>query len=161
MSDLIAKLEKLEGPDREVDAEIVFDAFASPVGKHKEDGGPIGYIDITDQPSWNLGLRFPGKDREWFSACRKQIKGETLLIERDGSYVLMNSLRVPELTASLDAAIALVERVLPGWDWGRDDDQRMYLYPPNTDECLSARGATPAIALLIALLKAKEAQDGR
>lgn len=114
LSSLIARLEKAEGPNRDLDAEIVFDVFATPVGKHKEDDGPIGYIRLDDQPSWNLGLRFPGKDRAWFSATRKQIKGETLLIERDGAFVLMNSLRVPELTSSIDAAVSLAERVLPG-----------------------------------------------
>jgi len=113
LSSLIARLEKVEGPSREIDAEIMFDAFATPVGKHKEDGGPIGYIRLDDQPSWNLGLRFPGKDRAWFAATRKQIKGETLLIERDGAFVLMNSLRIPELTSSIDAAVSLAERVLP------------------------------------------------
>ena len=64
-----------------------------------------------------------------------------------------------EYTASLDAVVALCERVLPGWDWGRDDNRRMYLYPPHTDDCLSARGPTPAIALLIAILTALEARD--
>lgn len=110
---LVDRLSKLDAPDREVDAEIVFDLIATPVGHHKEDGGPTGYIDLADQPSWNLGMRFPGKDKAWFAATRKQIKGETLLIERDSAYVLMNSIRVPELTASVDAAIALAERVLP------------------------------------------------
>ena len=114
LSGVIERLEKATVPDREIDAEIMFDVFATPVGKHKEDGGPIGYIRLDDQPSWNLGLRFPGKDREWFAATRKQIKGETIIIERDGAHVLMNSLRIPELTGSVDAAIALAERVLPG-----------------------------------------------
>lgn len=156
-SDLIAKLEALDGPSREVDAEIVFDAFATPVGKHKDDDGPIGYIDMADQPSWNLGLRFPGKDRDWFSACRKQIKGETLLIERDGSYVLMNSLRVPELTASLDATIALVERVL-----GEDIALELLAdvaESAKTDTINGTLAGLP-IALLIATLRALEARNG-
>lgn len=101
------------GPDRELDAEIMFDFFAAPVGKHKE-GGPIGYIRLDDQPSWNIGIRFPGKDRDWFAATRKQIKGETLVIERDGAHVLMNSIRIPEYTASIDATMALTQRLLPG-----------------------------------------------
>ena len=44
-----------------------------------------------------LGLRFPGKDRAWFA--RTRVRGddeETLLIERDGALVLVNSLRVPK-----------------------------------------------------------------
>lgn len=161
---LITRLSKLDAPDREVDAEIVFDLLASPVGQHKEDGGPIGYIDLTDQPSWNLGLRFPGKDKAWFAATRKQIKGETLLIERDNAYVLMNSIRVPELTASVDAAIALAERMLPGWHWSIYDTDgvgRCNAQMERPDftgaEDFDGTGATPAIALLIALLRAKEA----
>ena len=162
-SDLIAKLEALDGPSREVDAEIVFDAFATPVGKHKYDDGPIGYIDMADQPSWNLGLRFPGKDRDWFFSCRKQIKGETLLIERDGSYVLMNSLRVPELTSSLDSAVALVERLLPGWqfgiEWRREANGGVTAWCAANDDASRVRGASPAIALLIATLKALNVED--
>lgn len=157
LSDLVARLESAEGPDRELDAEIVFDVFATPVGKHKEDDGPIGYIRLDDQPSWNLGLRFPGKDRAWFAATRKQIKGETLLIERDGAYVLMNSLRVPELTSSIDAAVSLAERVLPGRSvmigWRQSSETRPWARVglwPDPD----ATGATPAIALVLATLRA-------
>lgn len=111
---LAARVEELTGPDREVDAEVMFDLCAAPVGQHKEDGGPTGYIWPGNDPSWNLGLRFPGKDRAWFGATRKKIKGETLLIERDGAYVLMNSHRVPPVTVSVDAVLVLIERELPG-----------------------------------------------
>lgn len=113
---LIEKLRGLKGPDREVDAEIMFDLFAVPTGK-KDDGGPVGYLWPEDSPSWNFGIRFPGKDREWFDDVRKGSDRETLLIERDGALVLMNSLRIPPLTASLDAVTALIERELPGWAW--------------------------------------------
>lgn len=160
LSSFIARLETAEGPDRGLDAEIVFDAFATPVGKHKEDGGPIGYIRLDDQPSWNLGLRFPGKDRAWFAATRKQIKGETLLIERDGAFVLMNSLRVPELTSSTDAAVSLAERVLPGWDWctqsfGEDGARgRVWKHGWHDDTVIYADHSSPVIALVLATLRA-------
>jgi len=169
---LIERVEALTGPDRQVDAEVMFDLLATPVGQHKEDGGPIGYIRIDDQPSWNFGLRFPGKDRAWFQAARKQIKGETLLIERDGAYVLMNSLRIPEITASLDAAIALVKRVLPGWTLyasitdGTADD--LYLLGPNFRDGQPEQNSSPpvggkpvALALTLATLRALHAQEGR
>ncbi|WP_146226067.1 hypothetical protein [Phyllobacterium leguminum] len=72
---------------------------------------------------------------------------------------------VPRYTASIDAAIALAERVLPeglarllfvrnstptkaGFDW------------PEKSKILYFEGATPAIALCIAILKAKEASNG-
>lgn len=165
MKNLITRLSKLDAPDREVDAEIVFDLLATPVGKHKEDDGPIGYIDLTDQPSWNLGLRFPGKDKAWFAATRKQIKGETLLIERDNAYVLMNSIRVPELTASVDAAIALAKRACdPAWirldEWYMGEDKpavAAILPKPTPNDTYGGKGANPAIAICIALLRAKEA----
>jgi len=158
-ADLIARLEAASGPDRELDAEIMFDLFATPVGKHKEDDGPIGYIRLDDQPSWNLGLRFPGKDREWFQATRKQIKGETLIIQRDGAYVLMNSLRVPELTASIDAAVALAERVLPGWVYHLRSPYHAAVDRLNPHSRFEGAAANLAIALIIAILKAKEASD--
>ncbi len=168
---LITRLSKLDAPDREVDAEIAFELLASPVGQHKEDGGPTGYIDLTDQPSWNLGLRFPGKDKAWFAATRKQIKGETLLIERDNAYVLMNSIRVPELTASVDAAIALARRLYPdvmyrvGND-GEGPDPSLYLgelFIPGAQKDSYFTGHSPvdAVSLCIALLRAKEAGHAR
>lgn len=110
MRDLIERLERATGPDRELDAEIMFDLFAKPVGTNKIDGGPSGYLWPEDNPSWSFGIRFPGKDRAWFADVRRKIGGETLLITRDGALVLMNSLRIPSLTNSLDAALTLFVR---------------------------------------------------
>ena len=75
-------------------------------------------------------------------------------------------------TASVDAAIALAERVLPGWKWrvGRTElfpNGWAYVHkydPSNCDRkdeaaCADGRAANPAIALLIALLRAKEASN--
>lgn len=66
-------------------------------------------------------------------------------------------------TSSLDAVVALVERELPGWDWGCETTicggdnrysgyvaQKMRIGP-------EAYGKTPALALLLAFLRAKEA----
>lgn len=67
------------------------------------------------------------------------------------------------LQGSLDAALALVERVLPGWGLtlqitargsvscgvGKSEDTLVYAVAP-----------TPALALLAALLKAKLAEEG-
>lgn len=165
MTDLIATLQGLTQPSREVDAEIMFDLFAKPVGQ-REDGGPVGYLWPEDNPSWSFGISFPGKDREWFKKCRKKIDGETLVIERDGAPVLMNSLRVPALTASLDAAIALCERVLPGANRtirkrfrttnGLIDGHVYDAHISGGDVC---EGANEPIALLCAILRAKEARS--
>lgn len=116
LTDLRERVQAATGPDRELDAEIMFDMFASAVGK-KDDCGPLGYIWPDDNPSWNLGIRFPGKDRTWFSKTRTREERETLLIERDNALVLMNSLRVKNITSLLDDAIWLLNRVLPGWWW--------------------------------------------
>lgn len=97
---LLARVEAADGPSRELDAEVMFDLFAQPVGQ-REDGGPVGYLWTEDNPSWNFGMRFPNKDRDWFKEVRKRNDGETLLIERDGALVLMNALRIPKLTASI------------------------------------------------------------
>ena len=89
---------------RECDAEIMFDLYAVPVGVSTKDGGPVGYIWPEDNPSWNLGIRFPGRSRDWFKDTGE---GEKIVIERGRALVLMNSLRIPKLTTSLDAAASL------------------------------------------------------
>ncbi len=90
LSDLIDRVRSATGPDRELDAEIMFDLFATPVGR-KYDGGPTGYLWPEDNPSWSFGIRFPGKDRTWLKDVRKRIDGETLVIDRDGANVLPRS----------------------------------------------------------------------
>jgi hypothetical protein len=108
MSDLLSLISRLDAAkegSRELDAEIMFDLYAKPVGKHSVDSGPTGYLWPENNPSWAFGHRFPGKDRAWFATVRDP-ENETLLIERDGALVLMNSLRVPHLTSSVDAALS-------------------------------------------------------
>jgi hypothetical protein len=72
--------------------------------------------------------------------------------------------RVPHYTTSTDAALALVERVCPGWwpavaqvgpgKWSAD------IYDPSdTGSQSPAHAPTPPLALVIALVKAKEARD--
>ena len=111
LSALIAKLEAANEGSRELDVEIMFDLYARPVGKKKDDG-PSGYLWPEDNPSWSFGLRFPGKSKEWFKALSTD--KEILLIWCDEAFVLMNSLRVPKLTESIDAALTLVPE---GWWW--------------------------------------------
>ena len=112
--DLALKIEHATAASRELDAEIMFDLYAKPVGKSNIDGNPAGYLWPEDNPSWSFSIRFPGKDRAWFADVRKRVDGETLIIERDGALVLMNSLRVPPVTASVDAALALIPK---DWFW--------------------------------------------
>lgn len=66
-------------------------------------------------------------------------------------------------TASIDAALALTERVLPGWVWLKKSPKVISLYRPLTDEEDAAKawakhydgtGATAPIAILAATLSA-------
>lgn len=70
---------------------------------------------------------------------------------------------VPELTASLDATVALCDRVLPGWDWLRRNWDEMSVYRPGDGDTEAVEYAgnhhIPAIALLIAILTALESRD--
>jgi hypothetical protein len=148
--------------DREIDAAIMFDAFAVPVGQ-MSDGGPRGYLWPSDNPSWSFGIRFPGKDRDWFAKQRQGDEKETLLIERDGALVLMSDLRVPALTASLDVITALIARELPDYAWLRKGETYMTVYRRPADDKTWARhidapGATPALALCAAFCRAKAAR---
>lgn len=158
MTSLTSRIAGADVGSRELDAEIVFDLFAKPLGKHKLDGGPTGYIWPEKDPSWNLGLRFPGKDRAWFKPKRD---GETLVIERDGALVLMNALRVAPLTSSLDAIVALIEQ--RGFAWrvesplpSRNGDAWATAGAPGAQEDAFAK--TPALALCAAFLTALESQ---
>lgn len=105
LRDIEARLERATGPDRELDGEIMFSLFAVPVGVN-------GFLWPEDNPSWSFAIRFPGKDREWF---KKYPDKETILVWRNGDPILMNDIRVPKLSASIDAADALLTRLLPGW----------------------------------------------
>lgn len=79
---------------------------------------------------------------------------------KDGPYV--SAVTVPAYTASVDAAIALAERVLPNWQVNISR-----FHDGHAEASVGARhvrepsfGATPAIALCIAILRAKEAPNG-
>lgn len=151
LADLIERLEKLEGPDRETDQAI--DLFFNPTAS-------------VWSPKWWSGA--PNEFLIWGS-------------EEAGD---LDYRHIDDLTSSLDAAIALVERVLPGWGWRvatcsvsddawvfpdfncpvhgerlRKEFRQDIEWTDLTDVDLRPPGRT-AIALLIALLKAKEGQNG-
>ena len=74
---------------------------------------------------------------------------------------------IPRYTVSLDATVALCERVLPGWAKGFDGGPKTciaFVDPHDYDDRMfgaryTACAPTPAIALLIAILTALEARD--
>ena len=159
-------LDRLRSADigsRELDAEIMFDLFAKPVGERK-DGGPVGYLWPEDNPSWNFGLRFPDSTKEQILTNRKHVDGETLIIERDGANVLMNSIRIPLATTSIDAALALVDKMLPDalWTIGHRGDETPNLFMcvimPSSGAPFHETHQTPALAILTALFTALEAK---
>lgn len=78
--------------------------------------------------------------------------------------------RVDPYTASLDAAVALVEQVLPGWSGDVDigvpiaDSGKVgaRLFPPEPGWAnYAGEGLTSAIALVLAALRALHAQEER
>lgn len=80
----------------------------------------------------------------------------------------------PEYTASLDAALSLVERVLPGRDITLETSEQMMdgqvhrvcdatigAMPYSDGKATFAYGLSPALALCLALIKAKQAEEPR
>lgn len=140
MTDLITRLSKLDAPDREVDAEIAvsLDLFETRPNK--------GWPDRLDYGSRNSdgSVTWPGHGFDQL---------------------------IPRYTASVDAATALAERVLPGWYWGitqGDDGEDAVEFQGNVWPSIQPYPAEleqygyhkfPAIALLIAILRAKEASN--
>lgn len=77
---------------------------------------------------------------------------------------------IPRYTASIDAALALVERLLPGWEWDVELNQGVYFctlirLPVTADEgmwCADAPTAPLAILkAMVAALMEREAEHGR
>lgn len=145
-ADLIARLVALTGPDRETDAEI--------------------WADVNGLPkNWTIAMADKAK-AQGVGAVLDDIRKEQGGISWRSSHYGWD-LGVAAYTASIDAAVALVERGLPRADW------RVTGYPSrhlglaeirrrDADEFgPPALGATPAIALCIAMLRAREAQGGK
>ena len=133
---LIARVERLEGPDREVDFDV-----------------------------W----RIDGPDVQWDDhGCAVDFDGDAVAFVDPGqhsrNFYLASDYEdvVPRVTASLDAVVALAERVLPGWGWSVARSTELQPYgcmcaPDRTRPLIQARAPTPALALLLALLRAVQA----
>lgn len=136
LTTLIARLEAATGPDRELDAEIA-----------------ATFHYVHNMPDWV---------NNWSGKWEAAKSGRVYLMEDSGN-------RGPNFisdsfTDSIDAAVALAERVLPGWDWHRLLGGEMEAYRPGSgadeeEEFFSAYHQFPAIALTIAILKAKQAEE--
>lgn len=105
-----------------------------------------------------IGLRLDG----WYETVYSH--GECLMVNGD-RYPDHPESEYPSFTESLDAALALAERVLPGWVWmvesHRDGRATAWLSEFNAyGEGEQVLGNSPALALCIAILKAKAQGEG-
>lgn len=140
LSTLRSKLEAATGGDREIDARLHVALFPDEKGMVFP-GSPSGLkgsshdkLSAMDWAAW-----------EALSAARGSDLG-----------MVANHHLWPAYTSSLDASLALVGRVLPGADWSLDPVLAVITLPDLSEH--RATGATPALALLAALLSALEAQ---
>lgn len=149
LSDLITALEHAEGPSRELDARI-----AAAIEPHRFDAP--GFTPERPIPAFRLD--------ESESAIR---------FDKGG---IMDLRLFPPVTGSVDEAIALCERVLPGWGWdvaSNTDHIKRCLDPElgkpigkhphwaavsNISRMKFEDAATPALALCLATLKALQAK---
>lgn len=161
LSQLIERVENLTGPDREIDAEIDAALF----------GGRAAHTFSEDCGGARL--------RKSYGAGTVFLNGDP---NDNGGHVLTRHHRMADgYTASLDAAIALTERVLPGAKIslfighltsakdgsgsraqvvrgkGPKCPHTGIRWPRTVGECFHA--ATPAIALLLATLRALKEQN--
>lgn len=131
LSDIIEMLEKAEAGSRELDCWI-------------------GYIaDLQeDDMSWRDKIDRYGIDHAVMSAESRRNIWSTVL---------------PRYTTSVDAAISLAEKVLPGWLWvlkqGFEASAMVWSVEIDRDQCPEEYAATPALALTLAILKAKAQQQ--
>lgn len=149
-SEIIAALKEAKGPVRELDSRIISATTGAETWSYHENC----HIDTQiEKGIWN-GARedhpdfIPGGDLDL--TYRYRIDASTEYGE------------VPELTRSIDAAIALVERVRPGWNWGvlktESDGPGALLAKSENSRGYEVFAATPAIALVLALLQSMEAE---
>ena len=168
---LIERLEKAEGPDRGIDRAIAFHVLGEGVEKERKLYAEIGdAMWVPDARGLSPYDRARGDTirSEWQKGSRGQ-RGRYVDVRRyscDGPRPLTDC---KPLTASIDAAVAFAERVLPGC-WYQIAKGKLRDAEPlfgalilfGSDEVLGA-GEHPTslpIAILIATLRALQAQGG-
>jgi len=143
-SELIARLEKATGPDREIDARLDHATRRAGIVWGLGDNFGVTPADVVDH--WT--------DEQWAERSKELAQS------------------MPHYTSSLDAALALIERVMPGalWRIEKQGPVALSIYAAESrhlhafwatcglpGEQEGAHGATPALALLLALLRAQGA----
>lgn len=140
LADLIARVEGASGPDRELDVALA-DALHPNVTLMPLSSNPEEWV-VKIGDKWVPTTRYPR------------------------GYMTTGDRYVQAYTSSLDAALGLVERVLPGWRWmvrrvypEHDGRTQHVAYVESVDygDYHAATAPTPALALILAMLRAKEA----
>lgn len=107
LADLIDRVESGASTDRVLEGQIMFALFAKPCGG-------MAYLWPEDNPSWVFAMR----SSQSMKAARAGIEGETIEWRLpSGDWILINNLRVPPITTSLDAALKVLRDALPGFWW--------------------------------------------
>lgn len=138
---------------RALDGQIMFSLFAKPTGSR-------AYLWPEDNPSWSFALRTT-KSSVPFRKGQETVEWEC----DDGSWMLMNSLRVPRLTTSLDAIEALRVRLLTDeepptiiWEDGRCHAIQGYRWAGDALRVIASSSNDERNARLAALLYAVAAK---
>lgn len=137
---LLARVEAATGPDRELDAEVC---------------AALAYMPDAELPTLMEGWSWVWESG-WTFGDGPTVKAIPV---REGERSMGGATRRPQpITASLDAALALVERVRPGWFWSLgqiawDAQAVAELCCEDPAGYAKAEAATPALALILALLR--------
>lgn len=141
---LLSRLEAATGPDREIDARFAVSCGAVIMRHDAAAGFAFFHADEEFPRAAFLSNCTQGEDEAYRSL------GQCLSVER--------------YTASIDAALALAERMLPGWMWyvgsvGENDMPQATVTEP-AEDCRDFVGHAPTapVAILIALLRALSAR---
>lgn len=117
--------------------EALIEKLSAATGPDRDIDGALVEVFATHPPLWK---RKRGSTSEW------------------GNDHPLSSWDAPRYTASLDAALALVEKKLPGWDWEVHNNGLARLLSPEGNS-IYANAPTPALALCLALLRALQAME--
>jgi hypothetical protein len=85
-------------------------------------------------------------------------------LDRDLSKFVLGEASLSPLTRSIDCALGLVEQMLPDYAWSIESSRQFpghaWLYPPDNvhDIVFEAKGASPALAVCLAAVRALQAK---
>lgn len=141
LKDLIARCERATGGDRELDVRLYAELLDD--------------RDIIERETWITGRsRQPPHDE---CALGRIDPGK---VQRNFT-AAFHAPEIPAYTSSIDAALALCERVLPGWWWHVSSTHCELHHPITRLKDRRASAKTAPLAIILAALKAleKDAKD--